>query len=554
MLNLLLGAIALAAAQPPIRLSEGSSVTLPMAAGDVRDALLDLRAGESADLVVLQQGIDVIVDAYAPDGTLLDSIDSPNGRQGDEPVSLFAGRPGAYRIRIRPLSAREPAASVVVRVVAVRNRAQTRRLLAQRQRARSAAAAWLRRNSSPLPAHGRISPSDPVPAFDRLAAEARILGLGEATHGSRELNDVRLALVRRLIRTHGYRLIAVEDSTSRWQALEPYLSGETVSPEGPLEWGWIGRRARRALLEWVRGWNVEHPRDRVRIIGVDPQDNRRTREQVGAFLEQAYGSEFAATWRDRVQELANADEQTRIFGNSDMSSGLRSFLEEVAAKLSADGPLLRRRFDARRYDEALAGARDLAAFADFNNVEGAIPHPRDWYMALAIAAAIERDPARPKAVYWAHNAHVATAATRWGPTGAVLRQAFGCEYRAVATTFGRGAFIAQLPGDPEHRMAATSLPAATDQTIEAVLALVEPGAHLSAWDCPAAPEAVPEWLRADRPLHWIGGVYAPDNPSSLAFQPYRLTAAFDAIAYFPTVVAEELPVGAVVPPRVDPAP
>ena len=63
---------------------------------------------------------------------------------------------------------------------------------------------------------------------------------------------------------------------------------------------------------------------------------------------------------------------------------------------------------------------------------------------------------------------------------------------------------------------------------------------MSAWRCGGA-GTPPPWLAEPRPLRWIGGLYAPETLPQATYQPYRLTEAFDAIAYFPRVAAEDIP-------------
>src|SRR5687767_7698493 len=216
---------AIAVGQAPVPLGRTAVVDRPIAAGETYDASLALREGESADIVVLQQGIDLVVELIAPDGTLAASVDSPNGREGEEPLTIEAVAAGDYLVRVRPLAADEPAGRFTLRVAEFRDRAATARLAAARLAARREAADWLARDSAPLPADGMLAADAALAPFDRLASEARIVGLGEATHGSREFNDFRLSLVRRLVERHGYRLIALEGSASRWRDLEPFVAG-----------------------------------------------------------------------------------------------------------------------------------------------------------------------------------------------------------------------------------------------------------------------------------------------------------------------------------------
>ena len=525
-----------ALAQAPLPLRVGAAVERPLAPGGVEEASVRLRAGESADAVVRQQGIDVVVELRAPGGRLLATIDSPNGRQGDEPVPILAETGGVYRLTIRPIAANEPAGRISIELLALRDRAATRAAAEARRRARDAAAAWLAGRSAVIPGSGTFAEDTDLAPFDRIASEAQIVGLGEATHGSRELNDARLSLVKRLVERHGYRLIALEDSAARWRALAPYVAGESASPESALEWGWIGRRARRALLDWVRARNLAHPDDRVRIVGVDPQDANGAYAPIGDFLGRAYGEPAGAAWAPWAAELAAADRQTLVFGNSDTSPGLRQASLELLARIEGDAPLLRRRFPAAEVDTMLAAARDIAQFVDFNAGTGWLAHNRDWYMAANLIAEIDRAGGRVKAIYWGHNAHVSAAGNS---AGGRLRGALGCFYRAVATSFGEGGFIAQLPNDAEDRLVASTLQAGTGESIEALFA--GPQARLAAWSCAAGDADMPEWLREPRRLRWIGGLYTPGSPPENGYRLFRLTQAFDGIVYLPRVGPEEIP-------------
>lgn len=536
----------------PISLVRDSRVPLELGAGDIAEATLRLRSGESAEVVVEQQGVDVVVELFSPGGALLDSVDSPNGRQGPEPVAMLARESGLYRLRIRPIATNEPRGRITISLGVLRSVAETREITAERRRLRDEAARWIGQDSAALPGGGRLAVAAPLTPFDTLAAGATVIGLGEATHGSRQLNDLRLALVQRLVERHNFRLIALEDSAARWRILENYVAGRSATAPGPTEWGWIGRRTRQELLQWVRDWNMRHPTDLVRIVGVDAQENESDRRLLAAFLARAYGEAATAAWATHSAELQAADEQTAVFGDSGTSAALRDFLQQVVGQLTTDGPLLRARHGDVEYGAAIEAAQNISAFVDFNAGGGTFGHSRDWYMANAVLRAMNEAPARPKTIYWGHNAHVSAAATRWGPTGALLREAFGCGYRAIATTFGGGAFVAQIPNDPQDRIVASRLqaPEQNEERLETVLATIRPGASFSAWRCGAAETELPEWLRAARPMRWIGGLYAPDSAPSASYQPYRITAAFDAIAYFPVVAAEATPPPRpVVPPR-----
>jgi ketosteroid isomerase-like protein len=63
---------------------------------------LKLTQGQILRIIANQRGVDVVVRAFAPDGTKLGEFDSPNGTQGPEKVTLFTEATGTYRFEIAP--------------------------------------------------------------------------------------------------------------------------------------------------------------------------------------------------------------------------------------------------------------------------------------------------------------------------------------------------------------------------------------------------------------------------------------------------------------------
>jgi erythromycin esterase len=486
-----------------------------IAPGAVDDYELTLRRGESAAVVVRQEGVDVVAELRGPGGALLDEVDGPTGRSGDEVVEVIAAEDGRYSLRVRPYDAKEPAGTYTIFLRDQRDAAATRRLLDDRAAARRRAAEWLRPGSAPL-ADGH--------SLDALASRARVVALGEATHGSRELGDARLTLTRRLVEQHGFRVITVEWSRDRVAALlrDPSTAAGT----------WMGRRTMRELVRWTREWNAAHPADPLRLIGVDAQDNADSRAALRDFVAAAYGGDFTARWAAAEKELAAADEQSAVFGDSNVDAGVRQFLVELRGRLALDAPLL-----APKYGEAFAAAQraaeTLAQFADYNAGAPA-GRTRDWYMAANVLAAAKDG----RTIYWAHDAHVAA---RGNATGARLRAALGCGYAPVAVTFGQGAFIAQLPNDPGDRLQRSTLPPAPPESLESTLALLGDGPTLTTWPCGDARTAPPEWLRAPHAMHWVGGIWTPGSLPSAALRAFDVLHDFDGVVYLPEVTAEEIP-------------
>jgi len=71
--------------------------------GQTQEFSLTLEVNAWVLFVVEQQGIDLYVKVYSPEGKALGDFDSPNGSDGPEPVSFVAATAGNYRIVVSPL-------------------------------------------------------------------------------------------------------------------------------------------------------------------------------------------------------------------------------------------------------------------------------------------------------------------------------------------------------------------------------------------------------------------------------------------------------------------
>jgi erythromycin esterase len=526
----------------------GDSFEVALKAGETHEYSVTLDTMESAFVTVNQMGIDVVVEVRDAAGQIVAAVDSPNGRNGDEPVLLEPVDKGIFTLRVRPIDAREPAAKYSVRY-------QWRRDAQATGGARFDAQHWLRERSGAIPASGVVPHAAPVPALDRWLNGVRVVGIGEATHGSRELGDLRLSLTKLLIERYGFRTVAIEASADKYRALAPYIAGETNAPSPSLPgpgWIWIGQRTQRELIEWVRAWNLSHAVEPVRIVGVDANDNAIARAIVDALIARKYGGTGTeARWRTASAELAAADMQSFVFGDSSISHETWKTVLAWHMTLTTDessiGARLQERREDRRVATELAAAKEsiqvLLEFATFNcsaDLDPTIPRSRDIYMARRVMAAYNNGGIAQKTVYWAHNAHVAHPKGATRIAGAVLRKHLGPAYVAIATTFGEGGFLAQIPNDPEDDLAISRVPVAPPGSVEDMLARVRTGGSLALWQ-PDLPEAeVPLWFQVQRRMHWVGGLYKPDTNPSEAFQPYNLMSDFDGVAYLPRAAAEDV--------------
>ncbi|MBV8761578.1 MAG: erythromycin esterase family protein [Deltaproteobacteria bacterium] len=515
----------LASCNEPVR-SGGGAARFPavsedhvLAAGETAHYSVAMNHDESCALVVTQQGVDVVVEAFAPDGTKLATVDSPNGREGDEPLEILARQNGTYRIDVRAL---DPTSTGRYRIAATarRDAAQTRAVLAERARARAEATRWLQARSGPFTLVDSTVEGIGLARFDALLERARVVGIGEATHGSHQFGDMRLALTMRAIEQHGVRVVGLEASASRMRLVDAWTRDGIGDLPTMIGKQWINRRAFTALATHVRAWNTAHPKDPVTIVGLDDQDHAPAREIVARAV-QAFDADYAKRVADVLARIEKSDAQAMVFGPSDVSAADWQFLVDLVSKLEAANP---------RNPDAIAAARSLAQASEFNT--GAPDaRSRDRLMAENLMAAL----GDRRGLYWGHNAHVSHPPDKRGArmtAGSRLGEL--TEYAALALSFREGGFLAQLPNDLQDRLQTFEVPRADDDSIDGVLAPL--GNAVVTWlgDTSTAPA----WLTVPRPMHWIGALFSNQFVSNQWSRDSQLLRDYDGVVVFQHVDAE----------------
>jgi CHAT domain-containing protein/Tfp pilus assembly protein PilF len=101
-------------------LEPGKPIERELAGGESHSYHFTLAAGQFLRAVVDQRGVNLIVTLYGPDGKKIADIDSPNGSQGPEPVSVIAETTGDYRIELWPRQQKARKGRYEVKIVELR--------------------------------------------------------------------------------------------------------------------------------------------------------------------------------------------------------------------------------------------------------------------------------------------------------------------------------------------------------------------------------------------------------------------------------------------------
>lgn len=287
--------------------------------------------------------------------------------------------------------------------------------------------------------------------LDQLG-DARIVGLGEATHGTREFFQMKQRIFQYLVKYQGHRAFGFEADFAESLYFDDYICGPQVNLVELMInrmhfWTWRTREV-QALLKWMRTFNEgKSEEEMIHYYGFDCQFTTYQPELLQAYLEPL----DAELWLSIAPEL----EQAGGLSRDDYQSMTAESYNELISRLGS----LAVQFEARK-DILIAGSSPreyeinrhlLRTFRQAATVLYYTYHPeesdtnwRDLYMAENARWIADLMGPAAKITLWAHNAHVANDSL-YGYSGSMgyhLRQTLGGEYLIVGFGFSQGSFTA----------------------------------------------------------------------------------------------------------------
>ena len=530
------------------RLEQHKPVEREVKAGETHAYTIALEAGQFLGAAVNQRGIDVIVRVFAPDGSKIAEIDSPNGTQGDEPIALEAKTAGTYRIEVSPLEQGAPPGRCEIRINEILSAAAYAKRLAENKLKQQAVIAWLKENAIPLKTVEAGNGFQDLQPLKRIFKDVRFVGLGEETHGTREFFQFKHRMLEFLVKEMGFRVFAIEASYAACQNINDYVMGRTDDGAKALDsqgfWTWNTEEV-RAMMDWMREYNKGVSADRkVKFVGFDIQFNDTGKARLLEYLKRVAPERVAAT-----EEFfkVNLNELNSALATPDKQREAMAKLKELQIKyndlfvfLEISGANLAAKSSPAEYEQMREYARVLAQYLDsYSRVgsnDGAVL--RDLYMADNFRRIVEREPAGTRFVLWAHNGHITTGdnAGTYPTFGYYLRRFYGKEYYALGFSFNQGSFQAReaRPKDPTKRMLMSfTASLAPADSIDWYLAQTGAKIFIVDFRTPHKNAALGEWLAAPRPMRTVGSIYAPGADQSFSL-PHILDKEFDGLFFIDT--------------------
>ena len=443
------------------------------------------------------------------------SPDPPLGAEEDEPVA----HPGARWAR-RPLGPGIDASAA--------DQALAQAIAATGERFATAATAKLE------------------PLLERIG-DARVVLLGEATHGTADFYRMRERITRELILHKGFSFIAIEADWPDAARIDQHVRAGK-SPAAPWTafsrfptWMWRNQEM-HSFVEWLRGHNAQSPWP-VAIHGLDLYSLYNSIRAVLGYLDEVDPA-AARVARHRYGCLTPWQSDPASYGLAALSAHYESCEQPVVRMLadlqkkSADDALSGR-LDGERLLDALQNARVITQaeryYRSMYYGSRASWNLRDSHMFDTLKQLLAFHGERSKAVVWAHNSHVGnSAATEMSLRGEynlghLCRAEFGdgAYLMGFGTHTGTVAAASDWDGPMEIKAVRPSLPGSYERLFHnsGVARCLLPLRQ------PASP-AVVRGLKQARLQRAIGVIYRPDTERHSHYFDAVLPQQFDEYLWF----------------------
>jgi erythromycin esterase-like protein/adenine/guanine phosphoribosyltransferase-like PRPP-binding protein len=340
-------------------------------------------------------------------------------------------------------------------------------------------------------APGGIPPHD---VLDKLIGDARVVLIGESSHGTHEFYQARAEITKWLIEEKGFCGVAAEADWPDAYRVNRFVRGigdDTNAEEALRSFerfpGWMWRNTVvRDFADWLREHNAGlEPQRQAGFYGLDLYSLHRSMQEVVAYLE-SVDPAAAARARQRYScfDHASADDDGQAYGFA-AAFGAGQSCEKQAIEQLVE--IQRSAVEYARRDGLLAD--DEAFYADRNahivrNAEiyyramftGRVNtwNLRDTHMAETLDALLDHlsgDGDRSRIVVWAHNSHVgdarATEVSAEGQLtlGELVREQYGDDARLIGLSTYTGTVTAasRWGGVAERKAVRPGLPNSVEE-------------------------------------------------------------------------------------------
>ena len=120
----------------------------------------------------------------------------------------------------------------------------------------------------------------------KIGENVKIVGLGEATHGNKEFQKMKLDLLKNLVENQKIRAFALEADFSEGIIIDQYIKSgkKEKNPASNFSFPIYHTKEMNDLIEWMRNYNQNH-KDKISFYGFDMQNPEKSVDIIKDYVK-----------------------------------------------------------------------------------------------------------------------------------------------------------------------------------------------------------------------------------------------------------------------------
>jgi len=274
-----------------------------------------------------------------------------------------------------------------------------------------------------------------------------ILSIGEAAHGCKEMQELKLSVFKEMVEKRGFTAFALEADYGECAEINRYIEGGEGSAEEMVQkfaFPIYHTKEMAELISWMREWNASAPEEKkVRFYGFDMQDP----EGSYAFLKE-YSLSHKLTSEEEFSKNLDCIKGENFSLNEKNAGEVIAFLDSLKEKAekSPEEAEKEKRNTANEQEatdkQAFKENQDFlmelntvrqAAETWLSKEDSSVLRDRDMEENVKKILEIEQKIGSGKLVISAHDGHIQKENPIYNSMGVLLTKDFGEAYYAIGT-------------------------------------------------------------------------------------------------------------------------
>ena len=256
-----------------------------------------------------------------------------------------------------------------------------------------------------------------------------ILSIGEAAHGCKEMQELKLSVFKEMVEKRGFTAFALEADYGECAEINRYIQGGEGSAEEMVQkfaFPIYHTKEMAELISWMREWNESAPEEKkVRFYGFDMQDPEGSYD----FLKD-YSLSHKLTTEEEFSKNLDCIKGENFSLNATNAEGVIAFLDSLKEKVEKSSEEENK--DKQDFLMELNTVRQ-AAETWLSKEDSSVLRDRDMEENVKKILEIEQKIGSGKLVISAHDGHIQKENSIYNSMGVLLTKDFGEAYYAIGT-------------------------------------------------------------------------------------------------------------------------